>query len=145
MITILVVDDEPLVVSLIQRAASQRGYEVIGTANPFEALEILQDPSRPISVLLTDLMMPGLNGRRVSPLGRATTREGLPVIYMSGYDDIDPGGDENPESKFAVLSKPFPGVRAADIAGGGNESGIGPSVGPAIEKRPLVDTSGLNY
>jgi len=105
-ITILVVDDEPLVVSLIQRAASQMGYEVIGTANPFEALEILQDPSRPISVLLTDLMMPGLNGRELARWA-AQLREGLPVIYMSGYDDIDPGGDENPESKCAVLSKPF--------------------------------------
>ena len=29
------------------------------------------------------------------------------MIYMSGYDDIDPGGDENPESKCAGLSKPF--------------------------------------
>ena len=77
-------------------------------------------------MLLTDLMMPGLNGRELARWA-AQLREGLPVIYMSGYDDIDPGGDENPESKCAVLSKPFR-CPTADIAGGGDESGIGPSV-----------------
>ena len=106
MITVLVVDDEPLVVSLIQRAASQYGYAAVGTDNPAEALDILADPNRPVDVLLTDIVMPGINGRELANRA-AGLRSGLPVVYMSGYSELENQAIAEAANTCGLLHKPF--------------------------------------
>jgi two-component system, cell cycle sensor histidine kinase and response regulator CckA len=84
--TILLVEDE----DLVRRAASdilrRKGYSVIEARSGAEALKICELRSEPIHLLLTDVVMPGMSGRELAErlIGR---REGLRVLYMSGYTD----------------------------------------------------------
>jgi two-component system, cell cycle sensor histidine kinase and response regulator CckA len=84
--TVLVVDDEPLVVTLISRVLTEAGFHVVATSEPKDALKICQHGQTKLDLLLTDLMMPGMNGRELRDKV-AEVRPDLPVTYMSGYAD----------------------------------------------------------
>ena len=84
--TVLVVDDEPLVVTLVSRVLTAEGLRVLTTSDPEEAIAICRHPETDVDVLLTDLMMPVMNGRQL----RDQVVEILPsigAIFMSGYTD----------------------------------------------------------
>jgi CheY-like chemotaxis protein len=81
--TVLVVDDEPLVLELARRALARSGYDVLAARSASEALEFFKQ-NRPIHLLLSDIVMPGMSGlellhfvRRLSPSTAA--------VLMSGY------------------------------------------------------------
>ena len=82
---VLVVDDEPGIRAFIMRAMSLVVCEVIVAANGQEAIG-LYDRTLPIDLLLSDLMMPGMNGLE---LGRRLQRltPDLKVLYLTGYSD----------------------------------------------------------
>lgn len=82
--TILLVDDEPQVVEIIREMLLREGYTVLGAADSEEALQIGGDDGKPIDLLLTDMVMPQLNGRVLADRLRAA-RPGLKVLYMSGF------------------------------------------------------------
>jgi DNA-binding NtrC family response regulator len=84
--TVLVVDDEPLVVKLISRVLTEAGFHVVATSEPEDALKTCQLADKKIDLLLTDLMMPRMNGRELRDKV-AEVRPELPVTYMSGYAD----------------------------------------------------------
>lgn len=104
--TILVVDDESLIVSLLRRALTQAGYNVIEATCPKQAVELCEDPTRVIDAVLTDLMMPGMNGRKLGD-HVAKLRPGTPILYMSGYADADNGALVQGLSRRSILTKPF--------------------------------------
>jgi CheY-like chemotaxis protein len=82
--TILLVDDEPQVVTLVREMLTREGYNVLGALGGNEALEVVEQNDAAIDLLLTDIVMPELNGReladKIKPL-----RPGLKVLYMSGF------------------------------------------------------------
>ncbi len=83
--TILLVDDEPQVVSLVREMLIREGYTVLGASGGAEALELMKDnPDTKIDLLLTDIVMPEVNGRELADKVRAL-RPGLKVLYMSGF------------------------------------------------------------
>lgn len=82
--TILLVDDEPQVVTLVRAMLSRDGYKVFGAGDAEEAFQIAQDAATPIDLLLTDIVMPELNGRELADRLKAI-RPGLKVLYMSGF------------------------------------------------------------
>jgi two-component system, cell cycle sensor histidine kinase and response regulator CckA len=82
--TILVVDDEPHVVTLVKRMLHQQGYAVLGATDPEEAAQIAQAHEPAIHLLLTDIAMPQLNGRDLADRLKAL-RRGMRVLYMSGF------------------------------------------------------------
>ncbi|MBU8921631.1 MAG: PAS domain S-box protein [Bacteroidales bacterium] len=84
--TILVVEDEDIVRALVSRILTRCGYRVIQYARPVECLRSLQSFSDRIDLLLTDVVMPGMNGRELYDK-LAGKIPGLRVIYMSGYTD----------------------------------------------------------
>jgi PAS domain S-box-containing protein len=104
--TVLVVEDDPLVRKVTLRSLGAAGYRVIVAHNGREALEIAANEGVAFDLLLTDVIMPGLNGREVAE-GLRSTRPGLRVLYMSGYahDIISKAGVL--DSGIEVLRKPF--------------------------------------
>jgi nitrogen-specific signal transduction histidine kinase/CheY-like chemotaxis protein len=85
---ILLVEDEELVRQLTRRTLTRAGYQVVDVRNAHEALVEVRERGLVPSLLLTDVVMPGMDGRE---LATVMERElpGLPVILMSGF--VDPG------------------------------------------------------
>jgi PAS domain S-box-containing protein len=104
--TILVVEDDAGIRAVVQRILGVHGYTVLAAATPVEALELSAHHPGPIHLLLTDVVLPGTNGRHLAEL-LLRERPGLPVLYMSGYTDdaIVHHGWLDPDTEF--LQKPF--------------------------------------
>jgi signal transduction histidine kinase/ligand-binding sensor domain-containing protein/CheY-like chemotaxis protein len=102
--TILVVEDESAVRSLVQRLLTRQGYRVIEAASGDEALTVWDKHADEISILLTDIVMPGrLNGHELANQLSAR-KSSLRVITMSGYDPKEVAGGK---SSGPHLRKPF--------------------------------------
>jgi two-component system cell cycle sensor histidine kinase/response regulator CckA len=104
--TILVVDDEPEVLSMARDMLEARGFRVLVAGGPEEALRIAQSTPGPIDVLVTDVVMPELNGRELADRLSALRSE-IKVIYMSGHTSEVVGdyGVRVPSDSF--VAKPF--------------------------------------
>ncbi|HET8649595.1 MAG TPA: PAS domain S-box protein [Gemmatimonadales bacterium] len=82
--TVLLVEDEPALRAFVGQVLESGGYEVIPTGNGDEALAAVV--GRSVSLLLTDVVMPGMSGRALAE--RLTALQpGVPVLFMSGYTD----------------------------------------------------------
>jgi two-component system cell cycle sensor histidine kinase/response regulator CckA len=87
--TILVVDDEIIVLSLASTMLRRYGYEPLTAASPAEALNLFAKwPDLRIDLLLIDIILPGMNGLALAEQIRQL-RPNLPVLYMSGYSERD--------------------------------------------------------
>jgi PAS domain S-box-containing protein len=112
--TILVVEDNELVRQLTSRALADAGYRVLEAAGAEAALAILEDRSRTVDIVLTDVVMPGMSGRDLARRGRAI-RPTLPVVFTSGYTDreIVRRGLLDPADAF--LQKPYTPASLAEF------------------------------
>ena len=104
--TILLVEDEPEVRRLAEKLLRMRGYDVIAAGSPAEAIAMTRHREAPIAILVTDVIMPGMNGRELAR-AMAFSRPRMRVLYMSGYTDaaITQQGILDPGTAF--LAKPF--------------------------------------
>jgi two-component system, cell cycle sensor histidine kinase and response regulator CckA len=84
--TLLLVEDEPAVRSLICRVLERAGYTVLSAANGEDALRTAAGHGAVIDLLLTDVVMPGMTGKAVAERLTASRPE-MRVLYMSGYTD----------------------------------------------------------
>ena len=103
---VLLVEDEAPVRAFAARALEMRGYSVTEAGSAEEALELLADDTMAPDLIVTDVVMPGMDGPSwVREARRA--RPDIPVIFVSGYaeDVFAEGGEEVPNSVF--LPKPF--------------------------------------
>jgi CheY-like chemotaxis protein len=82
--TILLVDDEPQVVNLVREMLVREGYQVLGFGDPKEALQEAKSTENQLDLLLTDIVMPELNGRELADRIKAKLPD-LKVLYMSGF------------------------------------------------------------
>ena len=82
--SVLLVEDEAIVRQMAQLMLENAGYAVLVASSPFEALEICRRPGLRIDCLLTDVVMPGMNGVQLSGAVREL-RPGIGMVYMSGY------------------------------------------------------------
>jgi CheY-like chemotaxis protein len=105
--TILVVENEPAILRMITRLLEREGYLVLAAPSPDEALRLSAKHVGEIHLLLTDVILPGMNGRDLSQrLGAG--RSGLKCVFMSGYTGDVMGQHSVLESTVAYLQKPFP-------------------------------------
>jgi signal transduction histidine kinase/CheY-like chemotaxis protein len=84
--TILVAEDEDLVRRTVVRALEKAGYRVLPASDGKDALAMSANLREPIDLLLTDVIMPGINGRQLAE-EMTRTRPRLKVLYMSGYTE----------------------------------------------------------
>jgi PAS domain S-box-containing protein len=104
--SVLVVEDDPQVRSVIVRALTSEGYRVRAAANPREALELGPEHLTALKLLVTDVVMPGMDGHALAT--QLTSRHPrLKVLYLSGYsgDAISQRGVL--DSGIEFLAKPF--------------------------------------
>lgn len=105
--TLLVVEDELSVLGIISSILRRAGYTVLSASDPQAALELARQNAGSIRVLITDVIMPGMNGRE---LARQVQRiiPGVLLVFMSGYtaDIVDWQALDNGS---AFLQKPFSG------------------------------------
>lgn len=104
--TILLVEDDEAVRAVARRALDRFGYRVLPASRGDEALAIARDLTEPIDLLLTDIMMPGMNGVEVAA-EVARIRPGIQVFFMSGYADQDLVRQGLLEPGTHFLQKPF--------------------------------------
>ncbi|RMF72678.1 MAG: response regulator, partial [Acidobacteria bacterium] len=102
--TVLVVDDDRLVLSSIQKMLELQGHRVLGVSSGWGAVELLQSDTR-VDLLLVDLVLEDASGAEVIEHARRL-RPDLPVIAMSGYGRHVADFTEIPEAD-AYLGKPF--------------------------------------
>ncbi len=103
--TILVVDDEEAVRRLACRMLTWTGYQALEARHGREALATIEEHAGPIHLVLTDMKMPGMNGRE---LGRQVEERwpGKPILYMSGFaSEVFRSGLLEAGAPF--LAKPF--------------------------------------
>ena len=103
---VLLVEDEPAVSDLARRILTQNGFTVIAAADPVDALALCESRKAPIRLLVTDMIMPRLNGLEVARKVRAA-RPTTPVLYISGYTQHPVIELNTAEHKSAFLQKPF--------------------------------------
>ena len=104
--TILVVEDEPELRELIREILVGKGYSAIIAGGGEEAVHLLDDFKEPIHLLVTDVVMPGMNGRELADRISAA-RRGIKVIFMSGYTDDVIGHHGVLGDGIDFLEKPF--------------------------------------
>jgi two-component system, cell cycle sensor histidine kinase and response regulator CckA len=98
--TVLVVDDESSLRSLVARRLASEGYRVLEAGDGVEALEILQSPDTDVRLVITDIRMPRMDGYELADrIGERA--KSPPIIFISGYGQT---GVWLPGSVFA---KPF--------------------------------------
>ena len=104
--TVLVVEDEQPVRKLLCRVLAAGGYNVIEAADGFEALRQSETHDGKIDLLLTDVVMPGMNGPLLAG-HLARTRPDMTVLYISGYTGGVADRDELAAEGAVLLAKPF--------------------------------------
>ncbi|MBI4401679.1 MAG: PAS domain S-box protein [Nitrospirae bacterium] len=104
--TILLAEDERIIRGLVRGMLKMRGYTVLEASQSQEALRICEEHPGPIHLLLTDVVMPGMNGRELAERV-VSLRSNTRVLYISGYsyDTIFQHGVFEPGVAF--LQKPF--------------------------------------
>jgi PAS domain S-box-containing protein len=104
--TILLAEDEDVIRRLAVRILERAGYRVLVASNGEEALQVAQQYNHPISMLITDMVMPKLDGRQLIERLRAK-RPQIRVILLSGYTDMTVAGTGEPLPETHFLQKPF--------------------------------------
>jgi PAS domain S-box-containing protein len=104
--TILVAEDQEEVLRLAAESLSGRGYRVLTASSGAAALELAGSYAGPIDLLLSDVLMPGMNGRELAEqIG--LERPATAVLLMSGHDPEMAAGRSASSSENSFLTKPF--------------------------------------
>lgn len=104
--TVLLVEDEEQVLRLGQRILERQGYTVLGAYTPAEALRRVGEHAGPLHLLVTDVVMPGMNGRELRERV-AGLKPGVKCLFMSGYTADVIAHQGVLEAGVEFLQKPF--------------------------------------
>ena len=106
MVTVLLVEDEESLRELIREILQANGYEVLEADDPMKAIETVERHEGAIHLLLTDILMPGMNGRALAQRVRER-RPDIRVLYMSGHTEDSVAQNGLVEPGALLISKPF--------------------------------------
>ena len=104
--TVLLVEDEASILAVTAQMLSSLGYVVRAAHTPADAIRVAKEHSGPIQLLLTDVVMPGLNGRDLART-LAGLRPGLRTLFMSGYNADVIARNGILDAQFPFIRKPF--------------------------------------
>jgi DNA-binding NtrC family response regulator len=104
--TILLVEDEHQVRNLTRAMLGRQGYRILDAGSAVEALTLARDTAVPIDLLLTDIVMPQMNGLELAKEIMAA-RPGIKVLFMSGYTDSAVVKQGILTAEMPFIKKPF--------------------------------------
>jgi PAS domain S-box-containing protein len=104
--TILVVEDNPMVLKLVRDILEGVGHRIITADDPSQALEIIRSCSEEIDLLISDIVMPQMNGPELYER-ICDQMPGLKVLFMSGYAGVVSAHNGHLEEETNFISKPF--------------------------------------
>jgi two-component system cell cycle sensor histidine kinase/response regulator CckA len=107
--TILVVEDDRLLRAVVRRQLQAFGYRILEARDPADALEVAAAFREPIDLLLTDLVMPGMDGRMLASK-LLETRPTTKVLYMSGYSEHAAVKSAAIDPNDRLIEKPFTAI-----------------------------------
>jgi CheY-like chemotaxis protein len=123
--TILFVEDDPAVRRIGARILANGRYRVLDAGGGLEALQLAASYDAPIHLLLTDVVMPGMNGRELADCLRVI-RPSLQVLYSSGYTDDVIVDLENVQERLNFIPKPYSiaalGMKIREVLDGSRET-----------------------
>jgi CheY-like chemotaxis protein len=102
---VLVLEDEPVVRSIVVEVLQELGLQAIEAANGVEGLDILRS-RRQVDLLVTDIGLPGLNGRQVAEAARLE-KPNLKILFMTGYAETVSVADGFLAPGMEMITKPF--------------------------------------
>jgi PAS domain S-box-containing protein len=111
--TILLVEDDEMVRTLVRETLERNGYKILDAAGPIEARRIADQYRLPIQMLITDVVMPKVSGRDLADQ-LIRKRPDLKVLYMSGYTDNAVLNSGILQKEVAFLQKPFTPAALSD-------------------------------
>src|SRR5438874_2084028 len=111
--TILLVEDEPEVRNVICRVLGKHGFTVLQAADGLDALELLNSQTAPIDLLISDVVMPNMNGIELRKR-LLETRPDLKVIFLSGYPEGMLQRETLSAKNTFLIEKPFTPSQLAD-------------------------------
>jgi CheY-like chemotaxis protein len=109
---VLVVEDDPAVRGLTRRVLQERGYSVLEAGDGTEALRLAEEYDGPIDLLVTDIVMPEMSGRKLAENLR-TMHPAAKLLFMSGFTEADVLQQGLLEAGAAFVEKPFSPERLA--------------------------------
>ena len=104
--TILLVEDEVTILEMTREMLEILGYEVLSASSPLKAFDIVESYNDDIHLLLTDVIMPGMNGKELAQRLNSTYPE-LRCLYMSGYTNDIITNQGMLDEGVSFLQKPF--------------------------------------
>ena len=104
--TILLVEDDTSILRMLSELLEQEGYSVLVARSGEQALDMASDHAMDIDLLVTDMMMPGMDGPKLAACLRLS-RDELPVLFISGYAYDTVGENSLQEDGAHFLQKPF--------------------------------------
>jgi|GEM_PF-546875 len=104
--TVLIVEDEAALLKMSREILEKFGYNIITAPNPNEAISIIQNSDKDIDILITDVIMPQMNGKDLAEKIREHFKN-IKILYMSGYTDNIINTHELLDSNSNFIEKPF--------------------------------------
>ena len=104
--TILLVEDEPTILVMTTTMLQRLGYTVLAAASPREALSLVEEHPGVIDLLVTDVIMPDMNGRDLAEM-LVAAKPGLKCLFMSGYTADIIAIQGVLDEKVSFIQKPF--------------------------------------
>lgn len=103
---ILLAEDDSSMRSFLAMALEKNGHTVTAKSDGLEALSMLDNPNTPYDLLLTDIVMPGMDGIELSQIARKKYPE-IKVMLITGFAAVALDQKNNPTQNTHILSKPF--------------------------------------
>jgi PAS domain S-box-containing protein len=104
--TVLIVEDEPSILKLTARILSGLGYVVLFANRPEEAVNLVKERSEMVDLIITDVIMPGMNGRDLANVLLAI-HPNMKCLFMSGYTSNVVANQGVPAEGMKFIQKPF--------------------------------------
>jgi CheY-like chemotaxis protein len=104
--TILLVDDDDMIRQVATTLLKRQGYTVLEAEDGNACLKIIHEYPGPIHLLMTDIFMPGMNGRKIGD-HLHTLRKETKILFMSGHSNEEIFGHDGLYPEVVFLSKPF--------------------------------------